>query len=182
MEWKTVERPGYFGKKRDEIIASFDKKYGESRWRLMYSFGDCVIPREIAIQVYEDGYYEFLRKEKTTLEWLISTASEVYDTAPSNVESGFDYKIQETPNNHLHDVAIRRAVARLGEKFRGDHLVHVRWTDSEGFRLSPGIIPFHLPHLIFQGEINSYSGKKPWWRANTVEDFYQRNKILQVKS
>lgn len=182
MEWKTVERPGYFGKKRDEVIDSWNKQYGESNWRLMYSWIESVIPREMAIQIYEDGYYEFLKKEKETLEWLVSTASDVYDTAPSNVDSGFDYKIQETVNNHLHDIAIRRSVARLGKRFRGDHLVHVRWTGSEGIRLSPGIVPFHLSELIVPGEIKSYSGKTPWWNTGTIEDFYQRNKILQIKS
>lgn len=182
MEWKTIERPGYLGKKRDEIIGSWDKKYNVGNWRLMYVWGEEIIPREMALQIYERGYYEFLKENKETLEWLIKTASDVYDTAPSNVNSGFDYKVQETQNNHLHDIAIRRALARLGEKFRGDRLIHVRWKDSDGYKLSPGIVPFHLPKLIVPGEIKSYSGKTPWWNDGSIEDFYQRNKILQVKS
>ena len=181
MEWKTVERPGYLGKKRDEIIDSWNKQYGEGNWRLMYTWVDSIIPREMAIQIYEDGYYEFLKREKEKLEWLVNNASDVYDTAPSNVESGLDYNIQETNNNHLHDIAIRRSVARLGEQFRGNKLVRVRWKDSDGYVLSPGIVPFHLPKLIVPGEIKSYSGKTPWWNTGTIEDFYQRNKILQIK-
>ncbi len=112
---------------------------------------------------------------------MLNTASDVYDTSPTNVEAGFDYEKQETPNNHIHDVAIRRAVLRLGQWFHGDHLMHVRWVESEGFRINPGVVPFHLPHLIVPGEINDYGGKGLWWRANTIEDFYQRNKILEVK-
>ena len=180
--WITVERPGYFGKKRDELCVSWKQKFGEGNWRISHQWGDLIIPREIGIQIYEDGYYEHFNSNPENLEWLISTASDVYDTAPTNVQAGFDYANQETPNNHIHDVAIRRSVLRNGAWFRGDHLMHVRWKDSEGFRLNPGVVSFHLPEMIVQGEINDYGGKGIWWRPNTIEDFYQRNKILQIKS
>jgi hypothetical protein len=180
MVWKTVERPGYFGKKRDELHASWDEKYGEGNWRIAYQWGDSVVSKEEGIQIYEEGYYEFFKKNPDVLEWLVSTASDVYDTAPTNVQAGFDYTNQETPNNHIHDVAIRRSVARLGKKFKGDHLMEVRWTGSEGYKLNPGVVPFHLPELIVPGEIKDYGGKGTWWNDNTIETFYQKNKLLQV--
>jgi len=181
VNWITIERPGYFGKKRDELISGWNQKFGEGNWRLAYQWGELVLPRKMGIQIYEDGYYEFLKNNPKTLEWLISTASDVYDTAPTNVLAGFDYEHQETPNSHVHDVSIRRAVARLGKWFHGDHLVWVRMKDSEGYVLSPGIVPFHLPEMIVQGEIKDYGGKGIWWNPGTIEDFYQRNKVLQVK-
>lgn len=95
--------------------------------------------------------------------------------------SGLNYEIQETPNNHIHDIAIRRAVARLDKRFKGNHLVHVRWKDSEGFRINPGVVPFHKPQMIVSKKIKDYGKKGNWWRPNTIEDFYQRNKVLQVK-
>jgi len=185
--WKTIERPGYFGKKRDELCRGFDSKFGKNNWRIVYEWGPLIIPRSEAIQLYEDGYYEFLKENPKTLDWLLSTASDVYDTAPSNVEAGFSYYKQETPNNHIHDVAIRRSVMRLGKWFKGDHLMHVRGPGTEGekLRLSPYLVPFHLPDMIYEGEIKDYSGKGFWWRElgieKSVEEFYQQNKILQIK-
>ena len=115
------------------------------------------------------------------MNWIISTASDVYDTAETNVKAGWNYSEQETPNNHVHDVAIRRAVLRCGRYFEGDHLVHVRWKDSEGFRLNPGVVPFHKPKMILEGELVNLSGKELWWYHGTIEDFYQRNKLLQAR-
>lgn len=181
MTWKTIERPGYLGKKRDEIRVLWTQQFGEGNWRLAYQWGDLVVPRELGIQIYEDGYYEFFRYNPETLEWLVDTASDVYDTAPTNVQSGFDYTVQETLNNHIQDIAIRRAVARLGTWFKGDHLMQVRWKNSEGYQINPGVVPFHKPDLIVPGEIKDYGGKGLWWFPNTIEDFYQRNKVLQVR-
>ena len=188
--WETIERPGYFGTNRNEIIESWNKKFGENNWKIAYQFGDLVIPRDVGIQIYEDAYYEYLKSNPKTLNWLINTASDIYDTAPTNVEAGFSYNIQETPNNHIHAVSIRRAVLRNGKWFKGDHLMHVR-PDKEGDRLGPHLIPFHLPDMIYQGE-TMYKGKArdfpknpPWWITmgipNSVEEFYQQNKVLQIK-
>lgn len=181
MTWKTIERPGYFGKKRDTLHQTWDSEYGPGNWRIAYQWGPLVIPRREAIQIYEDGYYEFFKANPSKLEWLVKTASDVYDTAESNVNAGFNYEQQETPNNHVHDVSIRRAVMRLGEWFRGDHLMHVRWKKSEGFPVNPGVVSFHRPDLIVPGEINDYGGKGVWWYPETIEDFYQKNKLLQVR-
>lgn len=181
--WVMVERPGYLGKKRDEVARGWDEKYGAGNWRIAYEWCGRVVPREFALQLYEDGYYDFFAEDPgiQVFQWLLRTASDVYDTAETNVQAGLDYFQQETPNNHIHDVAIRRAVLRCGEWFKGDHLVHVRWTDSEGFAVNPGIVPFHMPHRILQHDIQDHGGKGLWWRPLTIEDFYQRNKILQVR-
>ena len=181
MEWKTVERPGYFGKKRNELEKKWDEEFGNGNWRLAYQWGDIILPRDMGLQVYEDGYYEHFRRNPAELEWLVRIASNVYDTAETNIQAGFSYFQQETPNNHIHDVAIRRAVARHGQWFRGDNLVHVRWTGSEGYRVNPGVVPFHKPEMIIPGEINDYGGKGLWWSPGTIEDFYQRNKVLQIR-
>jgi hypothetical protein len=176
MSWQTIGRPGYLGKKRDEIIASWNRKYGPENWRIAYTWGNGVIERDFAIQLYEDAYYEFFKANPAKLNWLTSVAADVYDTALTNVEAGFDYLWQETPSTHLQDVAVRRTVIRLGQCFRGDRLIRIRSTDSEGYDLSPGLVPFHLPQLIVVPKIPG------WWRPDTVEDFYQSNKILQIRS
>lgn len=180
--WKFAEYPGYLGKARESVYSIWDKKYGPDNWRIVYCWAGKIVEREFALQLYEDAYYMFLNDPKNikVLDWLRLTASDVYDTAPSNVGQ-MDYIRQETPNNHIHDVAIRRAVLRLGVLFAGDHLVHVRGEDSEGYRLCPGEVPFHLPGMILKSAINDYGKKGEWWKGFSIEDFYQRNKILQIK-
>lgn len=190
MNWEVVDRPGYFGTSRDEIHSRFDEEYGSGNWRIAWEWGDLIIQRPEAMQIYEDAYYEFFRSNGDTLRWIISTASDVYDTTPSNIEARFSYDVQETSNNHIHDVAVRRAVLRNGVWFFGDHLVHIR-PEKEGERLGPQMIPFHLSSMIYEGE-TKYKGKErdflkdpPWWDKmgipNSVEKFYQQNKVLEVR-
>lgn len=188
--WKTVERPGYLGTSRNQVHDSWNERFGEGRWKIAWQWGNYVIERPMALQIYEDGYYHFLKANPQILDWLVNSASDVYDTDISNVQAGLSYDVQETQNNHIHDVAIRRSVLRLGRFFAGDHLMHVR-PEQEGERLGPQLIPFHLPEMIYRGD-TLYKGKPrdftvspPWWIEmgirDSVEEFYQNNKVLQVK-
>lgn len=181
MNWEIAERPGYLGKKRDEIYALWDNLYGKGNWKLAYLWGNQIISKEEGIQIYEDAYYEYLKNNPLILEWLTKRASDIYDTAPTNTNSGLDYNNQETPNNHIHDIAIKKAVIRNNTTFQGNHVMEVRWTDSEGFFLNPGVVPFHKPEMILKEEIKDYGNKGIWWKENTIEDFYQRNKVLLMR-
>ena len=69
MEWKTVERPGCFGKKRDEIYSLWNEKYGNENWRIAWEWGSLIIPKDFAVQLYEDGYYEYFKNNEKTLNW-----------------------------------------------------------------------------------------------------------------
>ncbi len=179
--WVTIEKPGQLGKRRHDVEQEWTQQYGKDNWRIAYEWGSTIITRPDALQIYEDGYYEFFQREPARLEWLVKIASDVYDTAPTNVQAGLSYEHQETPNNHIHDVSIRRALLRLGRQFEGNRLVRVRWIGSEGFDYNPGVVPFHLPHMIAKGELKNRDGGDIWWHPNTIEDFYQRNKVLQVQ-
>jgi hypothetical protein len=146
--WKTVERPGYLGKMRDEVQATWTRKYGHGNWRIAYEWAGGVVDRAFALQLYEDAYFEHFRANYHSIACpTASRFADVYDTAESNAGQ-WDYVQQETPNNHIHDVAIRRALLRLGLRFSGCGLLHVRWTDSPGYHLNPGIVGFHLPRNI----------------------------------
>ena len=184
--------------KDQDILEQAEKKFTQNMinnlgiiiGKYLGNGGEQIIERTQALQMYEDGYYEFFKSNRNILDWLISTASDVYDTSPSNVETEFSYDVQETPNNHIHDVAIRKAVLRNSVWFRGDHLIHVR-PEKEGERLGPHLIPFHLPNMIYLGQIKykgedrDFSINPHWWIKigikNSVEQFYQQNKVLQVK-
>lgn len=90
MEWRTIDRPGYFGDKRDELYSEWNEKYGKENWRIAWQWGLQAIEKPEALQLYEDGYYEYFKKNLNLLDWLINNFSNVYDTAPSNINSGFD--------------------------------------------------------------------------------------------
>jgi hypothetical protein len=112
---------------------------------------------------------------------LITIASNIYDTDLSNINSYLNYKKQETPDNHIHDIAIRRSLIRLGKWFKGKELIRVRWKVIENRDYDPGAILFHRPELISKEEIKDYNDWKIWGLPNTIEDWYQRNKVLQIK-
>ncbi len=176
MEWVLVERPGYSGKKRDEKHRNWDEKYGEDNWRISWTFNDQIITKEVAYQLYEDGYYhDSFNRQDLWLE-LTKTAKDVYDLEPRDAESGLDYLIQKGNATHLQDISIRRVILRRGWRFKGDELVRIRGHKTYwGKNLSPGKVPFHLPRLIIEPHLES------WWNLNSVEDFYQSNKILEIK-
>lgn len=190
MTWSAVDRPGYFGTSRNEIHAGYDVKFGEGNWRISWQWGDRIIQRTDALLIYQRSYTEFLKSSSDILNWLLQY-EDVFDTAPSNVEAGLSYDVQETQNNHIHDVAIRRAVVLdLGLNFKGHRgLLHVR-PEKEGAILGPQLIPFHLPDRIYDGAIK-YKGEErdfivnpPWWITmginKSVEQFYQQNKVLEA--
>src|SRR3989344_4792630 len=125
--WETVDRPGYFGTSRNEIHARYNLRFGKGNWRIDWQWGDQVIQRPEALLIYQRGYTEFLKSSPEILEWLLEY-EDVYDIAPSNIKAKFNYEIQETKNNHIHDIAIRRAVVLdFGLSFgKIKGLLHVR--------------------------------------------------------
>ncbi len=176
MNFKTVERPSYFGKKRDQIQMGYDEKYGKGDWRIAWEFGEHILPFEQAIQIYEDSYYLSLKENPEFVHELITTAKEVFDNAESNIHSELDYSIQENNSNHYQDISVRRVLFRLGCKFRGKELIQIRHNSKSviGQLLSPGTILFHQIPSITKPH------KRGWWEDDTVECFWQSNKVLQV--
>lgn len=197
-------RPGYLGKKRDDFKAKMDREYGVGNWRLAWEtncFGThYYFTIERTLLMYEDAYFAFICCEKvpiknfkdeiTVVRLALDTSSqpplareiaqyaECYDNDVTNVESGLDYQYQEAKSNHYQDVSVRRVLARVGLWFTGrkKELLHIRH-DSEqelGQKLSPGRVPFHMPYLVKQPELNG------WWNPHTVEAWYQSSKVLQT--
>ena len=178
-EWIKVGRPGYFGKYRDKRFQEWNEEYGEGNWRLVWKVGEIFVDFLGVCALYEDAYYEFLRSHPEILEHLIADGINVYDDEVSNVKSGFDYLKQETQRTHIQNIAIRRALIRMGLWFKGKELIRIRQekgTHPLSITLSPGRVPFHKPELIQREEI------KGWWNTETVESFYQSNRYLQIKA
>lgn len=179
--WVTVDRPGYFGRKRDEKIASFDAQYGKGFWRLAWTINE--EPYSAGLDFfnscrtfYEEAYFRHLVMRPTDIE-LICQYCECYDNQQSNVQSGLDYMVQEAYSTHIQDIAIRNVLRRVGVWFLGTNgkMLQIRSKDSEGFRFGPGNIPFHMPQYIIQPSLCP-----SWATAGSVEDFWQSNKVLQV--
>lgn len=141
-----------------------------------YSWEESVVDIRSGIQLYEDAYFEILKNDFELLTWLLHTASDVYDSAPSNVLARFDYSHQEVEGavQHWQDVSVRRVLRRLGVWFQGDHAVEIRGHASEGYRLNPGKLPFHRPELIVSPR------QYGWWDKNSIEDFSVSNVAIQV--
>ncbi|MFX1512578.1 MAG: peptidyl-tRNA hydrolase [Promethearchaeota archaeon] len=175
-EWFSISRPGYIGKRRETIESELNEKYGKENWRIVHFWQTKTISLEEALDLYEESYNQFLKDNNDLLEWLVTTASDVYDSAPSNIEAGLNYYHQENKQAHYQDIAIRRVIKCLGRSFSGDHLIQVRGRHAEGAKLSPGRVPFHLTNEILNPHL------KGWWKKNSVEDFWQSNKILQIKT
>lgn len=177
--WKTVDRPGYFGRRRDEKIATLNENYGVGNWRLVWTGNNEALEFRDACELfYEKSYLYYLQGKPDEVDFICSFG-ECIDNAPTNVTSGLDYTKQEAFSTHIQDIAVRNALMRLGRKFEGpkDKILVIRSKDSEGFKFGPGNIPFAWPEWIMQPSLCP-----KWANHGSVEDFWQSNKVLQVKN
>lgn len=175
-EWQVVAVPGFAGRNKTRRDRKNDELYGKGSWKTVFRWGDLLIERVFALQLYEDAYVEFFKRESGKLEWLAQNACDVYDNAESNVDSALDYAIQETNATHLQDIAVRRSLLRLGRPFHGNRLIQIRGPDSEGYALNPGLVPFHMPALIVAND-----QCPDWAETDSIEAFWQCNKVLVAK-
>ena len=176
MDHCPVLRVTYLGGKREQFVARMDKLFGDGNWTIGYITGDKKLSRDEALSLYERSYVEFFKSNPEYTKRLLQEARDVYDTNPSNVESGFDWHKQEDSNSHLRDIAVRRAVRALGLSFQGDKLLQIRGVDSDLPELNPGRIPFIAPELIDQER----EFVAAWVNPGSVEDFWQNNKFVFV--
>lgn len=189
VTWRDEGRPGYFGRRRDEIVDGYNQRYGPGNWRLVWrevtpegadkgrAIGqDCELSLACR-SFYQYSYVEYLRANPDLLDWICSYG-ECIDNAPTNVKSGRDYTIQESFSTHIQDIAVRNALYILGRVFEGpaDKILVIRSKDSEGYRIGPGNVPYWDPSLIRQPSLCP-----DWANVGSVEDFWQSNKVLQVR-
>ncbi|MBN1329892.1 MAG: hypothetical protein JXA54_10495 [Candidatus Heimdallarchaeota archaeon] len=174
-DWAILGRPGYAGKNKNSRRLELTSKFGANNWAIFHLVDGRLLTREEALVHYEKSYLIFFNENPEILDWLTSYALEIFDTAPSNVDSKLDYSIQETDAAHLHDIAIRRVLKQLGRDFHGSNLLQIRGESSDGFILTTGQVPFYKPELIINPQL------KGWWMRNSIESYWQSNKVLAVK-
>ncbi|RJQ17312.1 hypothetical protein C4573_04640 [Candidatus Woesearchaeota archaeon] len=176
MTWKTIARPGYFGKTRDEKLKMYDEEFGLGNWRIAWMWNEASIDYHVACTLYEDAYYADSFQRQAIWMELTHQAKDVFDIHESDIQSTLDYTIQTGTATHLQDIAIRRVVLRRGWTFSGREYVQIRGHKTYwGLQLSPGKIPFQVSRNIQKPNLQG------WWDENSVEDFYQSNKVLQVR-
>lgn len=174
-DWAILGRLGYAKKKKKLRRKELQEKFGENNWQIAHLVSDQLLSREEALVHFENSYSSFFQKNPEILDWIISYAQEIFDTDPSNINSGLDYSIQETDAAHLHDIAIRRVLKKLDKNFQGENLLQIRGENSDGFILTTGQVPFYKPELILKPEL------KGWWQKKSIESYWQSNKVLAVK-
>lgn len=183
--WRSVTRPGYFGRRRDLIFSRYDANYnGRDNWRLVWLapvLGDrpgYVFNFEQACRMlYGESYTRYLQDRPDDVDFICEFC-DCMDNSPTNIHSGCDYAIQEARSTHIQDIAVRNALKQLGRGFTGKRteLLVIRSQDSNGYRFGPGNVPFYNPSLIIQPSMCP-----PWANPGSVEDFWQSNKFLQVR-
>lgn len=173
--WAVLGRLGYAEKLKQEQQRELDEKFGENQWQIGHLIEEELVSQDEVLKLFEKSYQQYFEKNPEILDWLCLTAKDVYDTNLSNIHSGLDYTIQETKQTHLHDVAIRRVLKKLGRKFQGNKYIQIRGEEGEGFVLTTGQVPFYNPALILTPQIRGR------WNKNSIESFWQSNKVLTVK-
>lgn len=177
--WVRLTRPGYFGRKRDDIVAGLNKKYGMTNWTLVWAtdgmedldfIGACVY-------YYENSYEDWFRPRPEELNFVCSFG-ECMDNSLTNIQSGMDYSKQEAFSTHIQDIAIRNVLSTFGRRFEGpkDKILVIRSADSTGYKYGPGNIPFWAKNKIVQPSLCP-----TWANKGSVEDFWQSNKYIAVK-
>ena len=187
--WVTVERPGYFGKKRAEFEERWNKSYGIGNWKLVWETPQGkVLDYKGIIKVYVQGYAKYFQDHPDEAEYVTSNYSYAYDKDLVTRREAFDiYARYNKPGvaNQFHNVAMNLALEKvLGIPFKGKEPLKVRagkpgTPESEwpaGWRWQPGLIPCVHPEEIYD---MNFEGQ--WWEKGSIEDFYQSNKALQVR-
>ncbi len=174
-DWVPVERPGRTGFEKARIEAERNQKYGKGYWKVGWVWEGSLVDKLKAYQICEEAYFEDSFRSEDRWKELATAAKDVYDFTPEDIKSGTDYLIQGE-FARFHDIAIRRILQRRGWSFAGKNIIQIRYGQggdpvaSEYF--DPLKVPFHLPSKIERPLLEGA------WDANSVECFYQSNKVL----
>ena len=190
VKWITVERPGYLGKKKDQMYNLWNNKYGEENWRLVNEAnnGQIFTYEDIIWKVYTPGYLNYFLENIDEAVWVTDNFGFGYDKDMITKEQGFDlYYLYNKPNvaNQFHHVSFNLALEYyLGLTFKGETPLQVREgkpgtpvsEQPKGYLWSPGRILSVRKDLIPKTNFDTV-----WWEDGSIEHFYQATKSLQIK-
>ncbi len=188
-----VERPSYFGKKRDEIFITYDTVYGSGNWKIGHVIGENLRWADGALHgecflldflpacgQYQQSYFAYFVQHMDEARWIAKNFKDIFDNDECNVNAGLDYTNQTRGiGTHIQDIAIRNVLKELGLEFEGEGLLQIRTgKGGSGEKWSPLNIPFHKPEWIMRPTLEG------WWSKgaeDSVEKWYQSNKVLLVR-
>ena len=189
QKWDVAGYPGYLGKHKDAQEEHWNKRFGANRWQLLWMTASGEIwdyPR-VFWRIYVPGYTHFFQKQPTWARWISQNFAYTYDKDLIGRKEAFDLQaLYGKPGvaNQFYHVALNEALEYvLGFSFKAAIPLQVRegktGTNKEewplGWRFSPGRIPTTRPDLIPPTTV------KGWWREGSIEDFYQKAKVLLRK-
>lgn len=188
--WETAGRPGYLGKKRDEMYKYWDSKdgYGKGNWRIVNEIaGEIFTYEDLIWKIYVPGYVQHFLKNPNEALFVTDNFAYGYDKDMCTKQQAFDIHALHNKAgivNQFHHTAFNIALEYyLGLKFKGTGPIQVRegnpgTPDSDqpaGFKWSPGRIktirPDLIPNYVLEG----------WWQPDSIEATYQLSKVLQRK-
>ena len=129
---------------REAFIRSVNRKAGKGNWFWVFKVGKQLWAYELGMQLYEDAYWLFLRKDIGRIK---------------DLDSGLDYRKQTQPGEHYSDIAIRRCMRRFGIWFKGTDIFDISKTQYADRK-----VPFHLPHLVSSPDKSA----KSWIDSNRL--------------
>lgn len=175
MNWKTINRPGVFGLKRDEILKGYDEVFGKNKWRIVHQYCGKTLNFLETCKLFEEAYFQDSLNRQDLWLNLMNSGSDVYDLDLTDIESGLNYEIQNGKGTHIQDIAIRNVFVRRNFVFEGQEPIQIRsCAKTFGYLLSPYSVKFHKPEHILQPHLDGL------WKPDSVESFYQSNKLLQI--
>lgn len=153
---------------RDKFHKGLNDKVGKGDWFWGFRVSKRLYSWSWGLQLYEDAYFEFLKKEPAAIGRLVNHSDAfVYDRR--DTDSVLDYKKQNQPRDHFQDIALRRCLVRFGVWFKGVDLLRV-----PGSEFDDSSVKFHLPHLIHKPDsvysIRSWLSNRLIVVAKSVED------------
>lgn len=169
---------GELGKEYRKYCRMLTKRVG-GNWFWVFLVGKRLYSFDLGMQMYEDAYWSFFRNDISKLKHLATNYHDVCVTDAKDLESGMDFRKQTQEWEHFADIAIRRAIVRLGVGFKGkEELFKIAGTEY-----NDGHIHFHLPHLIHRSD--GRQSARAWIKSNrmvviakTLEDRRKLNNIL----
>lgn len=189
--WEPREHPGYLGSKKEIRKQKWNELYGEGNWRLEnWEAGDLrLLGFDEVFQIYLNGYIKYFYEHPQEAYYLIRNFAFGYDQDSITKEQAYDpHYLYNKPGvpNQFHHVAFNLGLITVtGRDFQGEKPIQVREgkpgtpenKQPLGWLWSPGRIPCTTPEMIPQITLEGTI----WWQQGTIEDFYQRAKVLEVK-
>ncbi|MDO8551239.1 MAG: hypothetical protein Q7S03_00970 [bacterium] len=188
-QWQVLERPGYMGKNKDEQTEIWNQRYGEGNWKIAWRLanGQSFDYEGIFWQIYVAGYVQYFLRHLQEARFLSANYSYSFDKDFVSRQTAFDPQAlynKEGFANQFHHVALNIALEWfLGLSFCGKEPIQIREGKTgtpqhlwpAGWRWSPGRIPTVKADLIPENDIEG------WWQKGSIEEVYQKSKILLAK-